>query len=599
MLISAYSVANDGTLTKKLVLNEVVSYHYKRWFYKVGSFELVVLDTDPGLPYKVYPGDILYVYDDENGDDSLYVTTVEAAKGRIKFSGYDLKIILNFRISLFPTEELEAGTYGYDVRQGYTGDIIKGYIDYNLCEAEDPNRQIPNCYCTTDSALGISNDTYMSRLQPLNEVVEALCENAGIGYKVTLDTYTNYIIINIFGGSDKHTGIGFGSYIGNADSVRKIRDNTSERSVAWAVNGTSAADSTVTAVELNDSSGTGLLRKETIVTINCETDFVSVYAKHSAGECKETDEIDASVNAEGMIYDVGDYVIVYDDIGGYNEMRINAIEKDYKGVKLRKKLHFVDYQVPAQKEKSLEKLASASAATQKDVIDQKLDGGGSGIEHAVIIQEKDISHLLHEYSVVDYIAGNRIVYAGTQNQIIGQGYIILSTGTIATGDSTSKPSLTYYSDIVFEKPVFLAYSSYKYSIVRIYLRFKEATTYSNTFELVYVTTDGTELVGRTVTAYSTYEESFAALAIGWSNIYPPGYVTSVGEFECEFGCAHCNIFSVYTINNATSPYTTAGVGNAIYYPYIQFASEAEYNAAVGLTYEPLTLQQVNETVTEV
>ena len=35
------------------------------------------------------------------------------------------------------------------------------------------------------------------------------------------------------------------------------------------------------------------------------------------------------------------------------------------------------------------------------------------------------------------------------------------------------------------------------------------------------------------------------------------------------------------------------------YLYIPFASEAEYNAAVGLTYEPNVLTTVNETVTEV
>lgn len=279
MLVTVYSSA----LNKKTVLNQVVDYRYKRWYYNIGDFELTVLDTDPGLPYKVNPGDILYVYDDENGDDSLYVTTVTAEKGRIKFAGYDLKIILNWRITLFPTEELEAGTYGYDCRTGYTGDIIKGYIDYNLCEASDPQRRLANSYCTTDTALGLSDDTYMSRLQPLNEVAEALCGNAGIGYKVTVDPFSQKYIINIFNGTDRRREIGFGTYIGNADCVKKIRDNTSERSTAWAVNGTGVKDSTVTAVQLSDGVETGINRKETTVTINCDADQVSIYAKHSAG----------------------------------------------------------------------------------------------------------------------------------------------------------------------------------------------------------------------------------------------------------------------------------------------------------------------------
>lgn len=48
--------------------------------------------------------------------------------------------------------------------------------------------------------------------------------------------------------------------------------------------------------------------------------------------------------------------------------------------------------------------------------------------------------------------------------------------------------------------------------------------------------------------------------------------------------------------NATNFY---GASQLCFTAYFPFATEAEYNAAVGLTYEPLTLQQVKETVTEV
>ncbi|MGN0656744.1 MAG: leucine-rich repeat protein, partial [Ruminiclostridium sp.] len=53
------------------------------------------------------------------------------------------------------------------------------------------------------------------------------------------------------------------------------------------------------------------------------------------------------------------------------------------------------------------------------------------IQQAVIITEADAKYLLHEYTQIEYIAGNRIGYAGGQNQIIAQGYIIYKSGGTA------------------------------------------------------------------------------------------------------------------------------------------------------------------------
>lgn len=605
MLVTVY----NSNLKKKTVLNEIVDYRYKRWFYNIGDFEMTVLETDPGEPYKVVPSDILYVYDEESGDDSLYVTAVSVEKGYIKISGQDLKIILNWRITLFPTKELEAGTYGYDVRQGYTSNIIKGYIDYNLCEANDPYRRIDNCYCASEGDIGLLDDSYMSRLQPLNEVVEALCRNAGIGYKVTFDTFSESIIINILEGKDKRNHGGFGTYIGNADSVKRIRDNSSEYTVAWAVNGTGVNDATVTAVNLDDTISSGILRKETVATVNCETDMVKQYTKHAVGTHKETEEIDASINAKEMLYDVGDIVIVCDDLNGYYEMKIIAVEKEYSRNKMRRKLHFVDYQVPQPRAKTLNKLATSTSTNKKDAIDQKLDGGGSGgaggesvtIENAVVIQESDAKYLLHEYTEVKYLDGNRIGYAGVSNQIIAQEHITKKSDTVPIGYFAEIPDLTYYTDIVFKKPVFLYYNSNAYDISRIYLRFKQATTTTNQYDVVFVTTDGEEKTAITISGHFKYSESFAALALVWNKIYAPGYTTT-GNQSCEYGCASCTILCVSSTSNSSDAnrYQVEKLNSIMFMnPYIQFLTEAEYNAAVGFTYEPATRTEIQETVTEV
>lgn len=591
MLVTVY----DGNLNEKTVLNEISDYRYSRFFYSIGNFDLTILSTDPGEPHKIVPGDFLYVYDEKNGDDSLYVTTVSREKGRIKISGYDLKIMLNWRITLFPTTDVEAGTYGYDVRQGYTSDIIKGYIDYNLCEASDPSRQISNCYCAVMGAnLGLADDTYMSRLQPLNEVVEALCANAGIGYKVTIDTFAKQFIVNIFEGEDRHRQIGFGTYIGNADSVKRVYDNTSERSTAWAVNGTGINDGTVTAVNLADTIAAGVARKETVVTVNCETDLVPVYAKHSAGNYQTTEEIDASVNSEGLIYDVGDIVIVYDDLGGYGEMRINAIEKEYSGVKMRKKLHFVDYYAPKSKEKTLTKLAVQSGNNKKDVIDQKLDGGsgasssGLTIENAVVIQEADASYLLHEYTEVEYIQGNKIVYAGVGNQVIAQGYVCYNYD-VATVDNTP-----VYASMEFSEPLKYYYNSGR-EYTKIEMRLLNVYPNYSQWKIVGTLVDGSEYdIQSSFNHYGDMSE--VGFVFLWNYISPA--TTHHSGFEFPYGYAHGGFGWRYRSSSGGALSLNKQSANSLYH-YMPFKSEAEYNAAVGLTYEPNTLTAVQETITEV
>lgn len=569
MVVAVYSSGR----TKKAVINEVVDYHYKRHYYEIGTFEMTVLASDPGEPYKIIPGDILYVYDD-NGDDSLYVSSASAEKGRVKLTGYDLKIILNWRVTLFPTEELEAGTYGYDVRTGWTSDIIKAYIDYNLCEAKDPNRLLPNSYCVSETQIGISNDTYMSRLQPLNEVVEALCKNANVGYKVMLDTYAGDIVINVIGTADKLKGGGFGTYVGNADSVTRTRDNSSERTVAWAVNGTSVKDATVTAVNLNNSITSGIERKETVVTINCDTDMVDVTAKHDVGEHVETKEIDASVNAQGLIYDVGDIVPVYDDMGGYYEMQIVAIEKSYSGNKLRKTLHFADYQAPQVKKKPLNKIASNSNSNTKAVIDQKLDSSGGGGEEGnfLILSETQLPSFVHEYKEVGYYSGSKIILATQKPNIVVQSYTV--------GNINYKDDAPIYTSANLRGFASGATTVDEYSIeTQIYSRNETVTS----FRIIVNDTPST--------IYSTYDPGTLGFILCWSTIYGEVFTATAPE-----GCAQLSLWAVWRTANGSLEFAQPAKPGILYYP---FASIDEYHSAICLTKEENVLTSITETVTEV
>ena len=219
------------------------------------------------------------------------------------------------------------------------------------------------------------------------------------------------------------------------------------------------------------------------------------------------------------------------------------------------------------------------------------------IQQAVIIQEADAKYLLHEYTQVEYIAGNKIGYAGAQNQIIAQGYIIYKNGgtapngvTIAgkgSANPSELPDIPLYTDMPFSGP---AYYNANTKIVRAYMKFVSAGTAFDTYALTYEKEDGTEImaIGR-LNNYNNYQYGFSFV---WGGINPPGYTQN--GITYDYGCV--SLIPAYKVKYSATSYQIGIGGNSV---LMGFASEAEYNAAVGLTYEPNTLTQVNETVTEV
>lgn len=120
-----------------------------------------------------------------SGGDYLFVTDIKETENRITLEGFDLKYLLAGRITLFPTEAQDKGTYGYFVTKGSTGKCICDIVRHNITEASDPNRRIYG-FSAGASEAGLTNDSYMTRLEPLDKVVETLCKNAGIGYDVEM-----------------------------------------------------------------------------------------------------------------------------------------------------------------------------------------------------------------------------------------------------------------------------------------------------------------------------------------------------------------------------------------------------------------------------
>ena len=192
------------------------------------------------------------------------------------------------------------------------------------------------------------------------------------------------------------------------------------------------------------------------------------------------------------------------------------------------------------------------------------------LENAVVIQEADAKYLLHEYTQVEYIAGNRIGYAGSENQIIINGYTAVKSGNQLTA------------------PIYQSATLYSFSEATV-------TEHVITTELSKVTSGGAYQYtirdnGVVVGSYQTFNPDIMGFAITW------GSISSSATETAPHGYAYLEFFAVYETKAAAKSATF--VSNISRLNYI-FASEAEYNAAVGLTYEPQTLTNVEETITEV
>ena len=220
------------------------------------------------------------------------------------------------------------------------------------------------------------------------------------------------------------------------------------------------------------------------------------------------------------------------------------------------------------------------------------------IQQAVILQEKDAKYLLHEYTTVEYIAGNRICYAGAQNQIIVQGYIIYKKGgtapngitvaKVSNADVNLLPDIPLYTNMNFNSLVYHTYNP-KNTVKRLYITLNVSETEREIYYIKRVYGDDTEA---TQTSFSNYNKASYGFSFIWREIYPPGHTIDSQTFP--YGCALCTL--VYKAKTSSASYQFQEQDQ---YYAVGFASEAEYNAAVGLTYEPQTLVNVEETITEV
>ena len=359
----------------------VESYEYCRNWQDIGEFSLTVpIDTE-GI--ESVREDMLLIVNDDYNTDSLVITSIINNGKNIVLKGFDLKVMMKWRVTVFPDIEFDKGTYGYDVAQGNTGEIIEHYIERNFINPRDSNRKIYGLRADNLGG-GIRTDTYMSRMEPVNEVIEKLCKNADIGYDI--DARNDGYEVSIRPGTERTNSktvfekVVFADFTMDADGITVETSVNDRGNIIWAVNGGDADNATVISVDNSktDSDGNvidpeeteGFMRREIVTTTNCDIDEIQLYAQKSAEEKFNKTTITFELKDYTMFINrfcVGDIITVLKGGKEYNKRVLSACKR-YSGN--AKTISITLGDIPERK--PLKKLYYNSYENKQGIIDENL-----------------------------------------------------------------------------------------------------------------------------------------------------------------------------------------------------------------------------------
>lgn len=152
-------------------IQDIISYDYTKRWTKSGDFSLV-LPYDSALLKKIKMNDFV-----EYDGDWLFIENIRYDMQTISLSGHDAKQLLYLRISV-----LGSLSDQFDGITGTTAECIRYFLDKNIISPVDSVRELPVFW--KNGAVGFNDDGYMTKLENIGDIVEKLCNSAGIGYEL-------------------------------------------------------------------------------------------------------------------------------------------------------------------------------------------------------------------------------------------------------------------------------------------------------------------------------------------------------------------------------------------------------------------------------
>ena len=169
---------------------DIHSYDYTKRWAKVGNFTLI-------LPYdKTYVKKLLFNDFIEYDGDWLFIEDINYDNQKITLSGHDCKQLVYLRISA-----LGSLSEQFDGTTGTTAQCIEYFLNKNMISPVDSVRELPLHF--ESGATGLNDDGYMTKLENVGDIVEKLCNSAGIGYEVKGNLSHDYFTFQLKNTVDK------------------------------------------------------------------------------------------------------------------------------------------------------------------------------------------------------------------------------------------------------------------------------------------------------------------------------------------------------------------------------------------------------------
>lgn len=292
-----------------------VNFYANPKFTGYGEFTITI-PYDPYFLSRLQINHIIQAGFDSNIDPLwLIIQTISFDTKVIIISGYDLNYLLTLRVSLFSeTSQVQ----GYDPVAGNTVYCIQHYVDRNIISPADGERSIPMEFYA-NGVTGLSEDSYLAKLEPLNQIVDELCNTAGIGYRIAgaFGSGAAKFRMTMLSPTDKSINQSVNSPVVLGASRRNVKAVEFTHDVSNYLNAVYATGAGVTvSVYRSSVIPAGVERRECAVDVSTDTVAdIPKYALYAVKDNLRTDSynIEPSGSQYGAEFQVGDIVTVSDD----------------------------------------------------------------------------------------------------------------------------------------------------------------------------------------------------------------------------------------------------------------------------------------------
>lgn len=302
-----------GTMT-------IASFQYEKKFTGYGRFTLVLPLSQRWLDVLKLNYLVEVCQNGKSGSsaDWFIIQAIDFDTKEITLTGYDLSYLLTLRISVYINND----TQDYDPVSGTTAQCIKHYLDSNIISVSNTKRRMPMVF-DGNGVSGTSNDVYLAKLKPINEIVDELCDDAGIGYVITADYSQPYagLKFRLLSGIDRsihqseRSPVILGASKRNVRSIKFCHDCSDELNCIWAT----GAGVTIDVYRDDNNIPAGIERRECAVDVDVQTvSDISQYALYAVKDNVQADSytVEPDSGSFGVLYDIGDIISVKDDILG-------------------------------------------------------------------------------------------------------------------------------------------------------------------------------------------------------------------------------------------------------------------------------------------